>query len=80
MVDYWFNLRALLSRPQRPSDKADYVFIGSDGSMGLRRGQIVPLSVHFGNGTLWACWKGGSCPYDTIAAFSRNWRLCDVRD
>ena len=52
MVDYWFNLRALLSRPQRPSDKADYVFIGSDGSMGLRRGQIVPLSVHFGNGTL----------------------------
>lgn len=54
MMDYWFNLRALLSRPQRPSDKADYEFIGSDGSMGLRRGQVMPLSVYMGNGRLWA--------------------------
>lgn len=80
IVDYWANLRALLHRPQRSSDKADYVFIGSDGSMGLRRGQIVTLSVCIWNGQLWACWEGGSCPYDTVAAFSRNWRLCDVRD
>ena len=80
MVDYWANLRALLHSTQRPPDKADYVFIGEDGSMGLRRGQIVPLSVYFGNGHLLACWKGGNCPYDTVAAFSRNWRLCNVPD
>lgn len=52
MVDYWANIRALLRSTQRPPDIADYVFIGSDGSMGLRRGQIVSLSVYFGNGTL----------------------------
>lgn len=80
MVDYWFNLRALLSRPQRPTDKANYEFVGEDGSMGLRRGQIVHLSVHMGNGMLWACRRGGSCPYDTVAAFSRNWRICNVPD
>lgn len=41
-MDYWFNPRALLSRPQSPTDKADYEFTGEDGSMGLRMGQIVP--------------------------------------
>lgn len=30
MADYWANLRALLHMPPRPSDKADYVFIGED--------------------------------------------------
>lgn len=80
MVDYWANLRALLHMPPRPSDKADYVFIGEDGSMGLRRGQIVPLSVYFWSGRVWVCWRDARCPYDTIEAFSRNWRLCNVPD
>lgn len=79
-MDYWFNLRALLSRPQRKSDMAVYEFIGSDGSMGLRRGQTMPLSVYMWNGRIWACWNGWCCPYDTVEAFSRNWRLCNVPD
>nr|DAF04151.1 MAG TPA: hypothetical protein [Caudoviricetes sp.] len=79
-MDYWFNLRMLLTRPQRKSDRAVYEFIGSDGSMGLRRGQVMPLSVYMGNGRLFACWNGGCCPYDTVEAFSRNWRLCNVPD
>lgn len=67
MVDYWSNLRALLHMPPRPSDKASYEFIGEDGSMGLRRYQVVPLSVYFGNGRLWACWEDLA---DFLAAFS----------
>lgn len=77
-MDYWANLRALLTRPQRKSDRAVYEFVGSDGSMGLRMGQVMPLCVYMGNGRLWACWHGGCCPYDTVEAFSRNWRLCNV--
>lgn len=77
-MDYWFSLGALITRPKRKSDRAVYEFIGSDGSMGLRRGQVMPLSVYVGNGRLLACWGCGCCPYDTVEAFSRNWRLCNV--
>lgn len=73
-MDYWRNLNAFL-RPQRPSMMAFFVFIGTDGSMGLRTGQTVLLSVYRECGRLWAYWDGGRCPYDTTATFWRNWMV-----
>lgn len=73
-MDYWRNLNAFL-RPQRPSMMAFFTFVGADGSMGLRTGQTVLLRVYREGGRLWAYWDGGRCPYDTTAAFWRNWMV-----
>lgn len=73
-MDYWSNLRALLSHP-KPVLSCYGQFIGEDGSLWLRKGQILALKVYREGGRLWAYWNGGRCPYDTMDALMRNWRL-----
>lgn len=53
-------------------------FDGEDGSMGLRRGQVEFVRVTRCDAQVApyvVMWEGGSCPYDTLGAVMRNWRL-----
>ena len=53
-------------------------FIGTDGSMGLRHGQVYSVGVRSDLHFIWAhvrtSWIGETkCPYDTPQAFAKNW-------
>ena len=73
-MDYWRNLKPLV-RTQKPVLRAFGEFIGQEGSLGLRRGQIEALSAYESSGMLWVYWDGGCCLYETLAAFRRNWKI-----
>lgn len=73
-MDYWLNLKALLHH-SGPVFSCLGQFVGSDGSLGLRAGNVYALDVYRSGGRLWVHWNGGLCPYDTTEALMRNWRF-----
>lgn len=57
--------------------RATLLFIGTDGSMGFRRGQAYDAEVvlpRFGYPVLVRT-EGLQIPYGSLAAFMRNWRM-----
>lgn len=50
------------------------VFVGTDGSMGLKNGQTYNVSIFSEGSYIWVKWNGGAkCPYSSIAAVAANW-------
>ena len=56
-------------------------FIGRDGSMGLRHGEIYNVGVHSDTRFIWLHIRTSfineiKCPYDTPQVFAKNWSGC----
>lgn len=55
-------------------------FIGTDGLLGLRHGEVYKVRVLQGCDLFYVCVKGGwiseiICPYETLVGFAKNWAL-----
>ena len=55
-------------------------FIGEDGSMGLRTGEVYDTRIIIKGECLWVEWKVNlytvkSCPYISTQSFAQNWEL-----
>ena len=55
-------------------------FIGEDGSMGLRTGEVYDTRIFIKGECLWVEWKVNlytvkSCPYISTQSFAQNWGL-----
>lgn len=55
-------------------------FIGEDGSMGLRTGEVYDTRIFIKGEYLWVEWKVNlytvkSCPYISTQSFAQNWKL-----
>lgn len=55
-------------------------FIGEDGSMGLRTGEVYDTRIFTKGECLWVEWKVNlytvkSCPYISTQSFAQNWEL-----
>lgn len=55
-------------------------FIGEDGSMGLRTGEVYDTRIFIKGECLWVEWKVilytvKSCPYISTQSFAQNWEL-----
>lgn len=55
-------------------------FIGEDGSMGLRTGEVYDIRIFIKGECLWVEWKVNlytvkSCPYISTQSFAQNWEL-----
>ena len=48
-------------------------FIGEDGSMGLRKGQIYNIWLSSASNYILVRWNKGVCPYTSPKSFSMNW-------
>lgn len=53
-------------------------FIGEDGSMGLRTGEVYDTRIFIKGECLWVEWKVNlytvkSCPYISTQSFAQNW-------
>lgn len=49
-------------------------FIGTDGSMGLKRGNIYNCSIATRGNDIWVSWSWlCECPYSSISALAANW-------
>ena len=55
-------------------------FIGEDGSMGLRTGEVYDTRIFIKGECLWVEWKVNlytvkSCPYISTQSFAQDWEL-----
>lgn len=55
-------------------------FIGEDGSMGLRTGEVYDTRIFIKGECLWVEWKVNlytvkPCPYISTQSFAQNWEL-----
>lgn len=58
-------------------------FIGNDGSMGLRTGEVYDIRISIDEKHLWVEWKVSCygpfavkhCPYASVQLFAQNWEL-----
>ena len=57
--------------------KAELVFIGTDGSMGLKHGKTYKVRLYTYGGKFWADWGPNCCPYKSVRSFALNWALSD---
>ena len=53
-------------------------FIGQDGSMGLKHGEVYNVGLHSDTRFIWVHVRKSQihqikCPYDTPQAFAKNW-------
>lgn len=58
-------------------------FMGEDGSMGLRNGEVYETRIFIKGEFLWVEWKVNlfavkSCPYSSTKAFAQNWELAST--
>ena len=49
-------------------------FIGTDGSMGLRKGHVYKVKIFTRYGYIYVDWGSRACPYSSISSFLRNWK------
>lgn len=50
------------------------VFIGSDGSMGLKHGRKYRVDIYTLNGCIIVDWGTNSCPYSSPQSLAENWK------
>ena len=51
-------------------------FIGTDGSMGFRKGKIYHIRTACKNNYIYVLEERGLwCPYDSVEAILRNWKI-----
>ena len=48
-------------------------FIGTDKSMGLRKGNIYNVRLSSASNHIWVHWNKGICPYTSPESFAMNW-------
>lgn len=49
-------------------------FIGQDGSMGLKHGEVYTVRISQGVKYLYVCWgERKYCPYSSLEALTANW-------
>lgn len=49
-------------------------FIGKDGSMGLRYGQVYKIYITSSGDLIWTMFEYGEmCPYSSPQSFAANW-------
>lgn len=50
-------------------------YIGEDGFMGLKHGQIYDcrLNTNSSDDWIWLHWKNGACPYTSLTNLITNW-------
>ena len=48
-------------------------FIGTDGSMGLRKNNVDVVKIYTKNRSICVNWGKNVCPYSSISSFLRNW-------
>lgn len=49
-------------------------FVGEDGSIGLKHGQVYDVKVNTAMGYIFVIWKESYyCPYSSLAALTANW-------
>ena len=53
----------------------DCMFIGKDGSMGLKSGDVYHIRTSISGGLLWVYWNGNGCPYSSLENFLKNWKV-----
>lgn len=58
-------------------------FMGEDGSMGLKNGEVYETHIFIKGKFLWVEWKVNlfavkSCPYSFTKAFAQNWELAST--
>lgn len=52
-------------------------FIGQNGSLGLRYGQVYDVKIDVTENMVWVEWGNNRCPYSSIANFLSNWSSVD---
>lgn len=55
-----------------------FKFIGKDGSMGLKNGEVYEIKTAIFQNLLWVTWNTNSCPYTNLEAFLANWERKDT--
>ena len=56
-----------------------FKFIGADGSMGLKKGEVYELKTSIISGILQVRWrKEFCCPYSSLEKFLENWERSDT--
>jgi hypothetical protein len=48
-------------------------FIGTDGSMGLRKGRIYNVTIYDKLNHIVVAWSNGLCPYNSPQTLAKNW-------
>ena len=51
------------------------MFMGSDNSMGLSRGQLYWIKTEIKQNLLWVTWNENSCPCSSLENFLENWEV-----
>ena len=50
-------------------------FIGKDGSMGLKKGNIYNIKTTITQNLLWVHWDRNGCLYSNLEKFLENWKV-----
>lgn len=48
-------------------------FVGANGSMGLKHGNVYNVDVNSDGKYLWVDWGKNKCPYSSFESFASNW-------
>ena len=69
-------VRYLKRRVEKETITMTAVFIGEDGSMGLKRGEKYDISIYSDSmtGHIIVDWGIRRCPYSNLMNLARNWR------
>ena len=50
-------------------------FIGSDKSLGLRKGAVYKVKIYDSLNCIIVMWDTGLCPYSSPQSFAKNWEV-----
>ena len=52
-------------------------FVGSDGSMGFRKGKVYDVRLFTTDNYVWVQYRGVTCPYSSFSKLLENWESVD---
>lgn len=52
-----------------------FKFIGTDGSMGLKKNSVHIIETSIEHNLLWVTSEDNSCPYSNLEKFFENWEM-----
>ena len=58
------------------------IFIGTDGSMGFKRGEIYTIELSYDDNRDWLIVRSGRlwCPYSNLTSLLKNWEICGIKN